>query len=241
MASPVRRELAPGELPPEISQQLGDEERRVARICLTTLGVLGIGSLLGAAWSLYLVNHFPLLLIALSPIGRHLVLVAPTVDPIAFVAVAVGRRLLFYTACFHLGRSLGPWGLVWLESRAERMGRFVRWLERLFQKAPRTAVFFLTGPGMATIAGIAGMAGRTWAPLVVGGLVLRMIGILLFADWLREPIVALLEVIDAYWVPGTAVMLAAIGIYQWRRARRRRAPPPFTAGTAEPGAWRSPH
>ena len=33
------------------------------------------------------VNEAPLLLIALSPLGRHLVLVAPTVDPIAFLAV----------------------------------------------------------------------------------------------------------------------------------------------------------
>ena len=239
----LSRGLGSEELPPEISAQIGDEERRIARLCLSVLAVLGTGSLIGAAWSLYLVNHYPLILIALSPIGRHLILVAPTVNPLAFILVAVGRRLLFYTACFHLGRSLGPWGLVWLESRAERMGRFIRWLERLFQKAPKTAIFFLVGPGMSSIAGISGMAPRTWGALVSAGLVFRMVLTLWLAEWLREPIEALLLLIDEYWVPGTVVLMLGVGIYQWRRIRRRRAAPPFPAegDAAEGDTSQSPH
>ena len=69
------------------------EERRIVALCLSILGVLSSGAMLGVAFSLYLVNHYPLLLIALSPLGRHLVLVAPTVHPAAFVVVAVGRHI----------------------------------------------------------------------------------------------------------------------------------------------------
>jgi membrane protein DedA with SNARE-associated domain len=202
---------------PPIGAGLSPDARTTVRRCLTVLGVLGSGSLLGVAFSLYLVNHFPLLLVALSPLGRHLVLVAPTVDPLAFIAVAATRRLLFYLACFHLGRALGPAGSVWLERRAARTARFVRWLERLFQRASWAMVVFLPGPTLSTIAGSSGMAPRAFVPLVILGLVLRMIVLIGFAEWLRAPIEALLALIDEYWVPGTLILIAAIALYQWRR------------------------
>ncbi len=50
-------------------------------------------SMIGTMSVLYLANHFPLLLHALSPLGRHLILVVPTVHPAAVVAVATLRRL----------------------------------------------------------------------------------------------------------------------------------------------------
>ena len=96
------------------------EAQRVARLAGGALAVLAIGSFVGSSSALYLVNHHPLLLIALSPIGRHLLLVAPTVDPVVFVAVAVGRRTLFYLASFYLGRAFGPPGVLWIEARARR-------------------------------------------------------------------------------------------------------------------------
>jgi membrane protein DedA with SNARE-associated domain len=199
---------------------LDPDARAAIRRCLTLLGVLGSGSMLGVAFSLYLVNHYPLLLVALSPLGRHLVLVAPTVDPLAFIAVATTRRLLFYLGCFFLGRALGPSGIVWLERRAARMARFVRWLERLFRRVGYPALVFLPGPTMSTIAGSSGMKPRTFAALATLGLVLRMIVVIGFAEWLRTPIEALLALIDAYWMQGTVVLVAGIALYQWRRGSR---------------------
>ena len=82
------------EIPPGILAHLGPDERRTVRRCLSVLALLSSASLAGVASWLYLVNHAPLLLIALSPIGRHLILVAPIVDPVSFVFVGVGRRPL---------------------------------------------------------------------------------------------------------------------------------------------------
>ncbi len=107
---------APEAEPSEVPSTLTTEERKTTRLCLTVLGVLGTGSMVGVAFSLYLVNHHPLLLVALSPLGRHLLLVAPIVDPLAFVTVTVGRRMLFYLTSFHLGRALGPLGIPWIEA-----------------------------------------------------------------------------------------------------------------------------
>ncbi len=202
---------------------LDPERRRTVRLCVSTLATLSTFSLAGVAFSLYLVNHHPLLLVAMSPIGRHLLLAAPTVDPFAFVAVVVARRMLFYLASFHLGRALGPAGITWIESRAVRFGRFVRWLERLFRRASHAIVFFASGPTLSALAGASGMRPRTFAALAAPGLALRAVVVLGIAASVREYIEAVLLWIDAHWVPGTIAMLAIVALYRWRR----RTPSPW--------------
>jgi membrane protein DedA with SNARE-associated domain len=202
---------------------LDPERRRLARRSLSILGVLSIGSMTGSASSLYLVNHYPLLLIALSPLGRHLVLVAPIAHPLAFVLVGVLRRGAFYLACFQLGHALGPAGVHWLEERAARFARFVRWVESLFQKAPRLVVLVGAGPTVSMLAGMAGMSTATFVPLAAASLVFRMLLILAFGEIMRSPIEWILAWIDEYWVPGTAVLVLATLVYQWWRVRRSRA------------------
>lgn len=205
---------------------LGPEQSRSARRVLLLLGALAGCAMVGSASSLYLVNHHPLLLIALSPIGRHLVLVAPTVDPVGFLAVAVGRRMLFYLGSYQLGRALGPFGIAWLAVRAERMARFVRWVERLFARAPRTAVLTMAGSTVSALAGIHGMPRRVFAPVAAAGLTLRMLFVLAFAEWLREPIELLLAFIDEHWIPGTVLIVAGIALHQYSRWRRPPRPRP---------------
>jgi membrane protein DedA with SNARE-associated domain len=73
---------------------------------------------------------------------------------------------------------------------------------------------------MSAIAGMSGMRGPTFGLLVGAGLVLRMLFIVLVAEWFREPIEELLAWIERIWLPGTAVMLAGVLIYKsWRRRR----------------------
>jgi membrane protein DedA with SNARE-associated domain len=196
---------------------LDAQRRRVVRVCASALAGLSAASMVGVASSLYLVNHAPLLLVALSPIGRHLWLVAPTVDPVAFVLVVVARRMLFYLASFHLGRALGPAGIVWLEQRAAGFGRFVRWLERIFSRAANAVVFFFSGPTVSALAGASGMPPRRFAALAAPGLVLRTVVVVGVAAQVREEIESVLAWIDDHWIPGTVVMVALVAIYGWRR------------------------
>lgn len=199
---------------------LGPEDRRVVGRCLAAMGVMSSGSLIGVAFSLYLVNHAPLLLVALSPLGRHVWLVAPIVDPVAFVVVVAVRRMLFYAASFQLGRRLGPQGIPWIEARAAWLGRFVRFMERLFARAPHAVVFFMAGPTVSALAGISRMPGRVFAALAFTGLVGRLLAILFLADTLRAYIELALAWIDRYWIPGTVVMVALVALYQWKGRRR---------------------
>ena len=104
--------------------------------------------------------------------------------------------LAFYVPCFILGRTLGSRALAWLETRFRGAARFVQWLDRIFQRAQYPAVFFLPGPIMSTIAGNAKMPVATWLPLIACGVVLRMVVVVWFGEWLREPIERLLELFD---------------------------------------------
>jgi membrane protein DedA with SNARE-associated domain len=208
---------------PDRAWLLDPGRRRTVRVCLSTLTTLSAFSLTGATFWLWLVNHQPLLLVAMSPIGRHLLLVAPTVDPYAFVAVVVVRRMLFYLASFHLGRALGPAGISWIEARAARFGRFVRWLERVFQRASYPIVFFFCGPTLSAVAGVSGMAARTFAALAACGLVVRATLVLAVAASVRGYIEIALAWIDDHWIPGTIVMAALVALY----LARRRTPSPW--------------
>ena len=216
--APTHPQPASGDLPPKFAASLGPERQRVARRCLVILALLATASLVGVASSLYLVSHYPLLLIALSPIERHLILVAPLLNPVAFVAVAVTRRVAFCVPCFFLGRAVGRYALQWLEARAPRSARWIHWIERLFERASYPVVFLLPGAPASILAGDAGMRSVAFLPLLTAGLVLRMAIILWIGDWLRGPIEAVLAWFRAYWLPGTVLIVAAIALRRRRPA-----------------------
>ncbi len=207
-------EVPPIEVPPGAG--LSTEQRKLARRCLSLLGLLSTGTMVGVASSLYLVGHYPLLLIALSPIWRHLIVVAPMVHPLAFVGVAVGRRMVFGIACFYLGRALGPTALDWLEARAPRAARFYRWLDRVFRRASRLVVFLMPGPGVSALAGSSGMPASVFVPLIALGLTLRMLIVVALGEYFRAPIEALLGLINEYWIPGTVLLVLALALFRWR-------------------------
>jgi membrane protein DedA with SNARE-associated domain len=220
---PQQRQSGALGLAPEYAATLSAEDRRIVRICAVMLGVMGAGSLFGVAFSLYLVNEQPLLLVALSPLGRHFILAAPNVDPLALLAVGTLRRLLFYTTCFYLGRSLGPVGLIWLEARAKRFARWVRWLEGLFQRAGHVVVLLFCGPTVSTLAGIARMHLAAFLVLATISLLFRIIIVIALAEWLQEPLEQMLVVIDEYRLPGTVLLIVLIAGFQLvRRSRARR-------------------
>jgi len=203
---------------------LSGDAQRVARLAGGALAVLGTGSLLGVSFSLWLVNHAPLALVLLSPIGRHLVLAAPLLDPVVFVVAVTARRMLFYLASFYLGQALGPPGVLWIEARARRFGRFVRWLEGIFGRWGRAVILLAVGPTTSALAGISGMSVRTFTLLAVPSLVVRLVAIVLLADWLEAEIRIALDWIEAHWVEGTLVMI--LGVAGWQLYNLRRAPRP---------------
>ena len=192
--------------------------------------------MVGFSFSLYLINHYPLLLVALSPIGRHVMLAVPKVDPLALLAVTVLRRMIFYFACYQVGRALGPSGIGWLEARAKRFGRFVRWLEALFERFSYGVVLVFAGPTVSALAGIAHMRIALFLALAGIGLTVRVLVMIEFAEWFREPIEWLLVLADEYWKPGTAVLVTGVLLYNWWRLRAARGARAAATADAQPSS-----
>jgi membrane protein DedA with SNARE-associated domain len=215
---------APDGSQPELDTSISPEQWKIARRCLSVLGVLGVGSMIGSWWLFpYLVTHYPLLLIALSPLGRHLVLVAPQVDVLLLVVVTLLRRVAFYVPSFYLGRSLGDAGFKWIEARAGSFAGYVRWVERMFARFRYPVIVVAAGGMVSMLAGISGMRLPLFLALALPGLIVRILVVILFADYYREPIEWILALISEYWLPATIAMVFGATLYQWIKQQRARA------------------
>ncbi len=200
---------------------LSARDRRIVRVCLMMLAALTVGTWIGVASSPYLVNNHPLVLIGISPLSRHMILVAPLVGAPMVLLVGGLRSLAFTAVSYFLGKSLGEPGLVWIEQRAEKAGRFVRWLERFFQRWSYLAVFVFPLGVMACVAGVARMRPYGFFAAATAGITFRLSLYVLLADSIRGPIMRLLEFIRVYQVPATVVLVVGIGTYQvYKRTRR---------------------
>ncbi len=198
------------------------EQLRRMRIWFGVLAVLGVAGWIGTFGVARLANDLPLLLIVLSPVNRHLLLVAPTVSPAAFLSVAIARGLVSCTVGFQLGRAVGKSGLRWLDARSPGFGRFVRWVERLFERSAPVAILLLPGLLVSVLAGISGMRFGVLLALACAGLTLRLLAILGFAFWFREPILWLLQFFDRNWLPITLAIVAIVALNRWRRSAASR-------------------
>lgn len=194
------------------------EQLRRMRIWFGVLAVLGVAGWAGTFGVARLANDLPLLLIVLSPVNRHLLLVAPTVSPAAFLSVAIARGLVSCVVGFQLGGAVGRSGLHWLDARSPGVGRFVRWVERLFERSAPAAILLLPGLLVSVLAGISGMRFGVLLALACAGLVVRMLAILGFALWFREPILWLLQFFDRNWLPITLAIVAIVVLNRWRRS-----------------------
>lgn len=204
---------------------LSSEDRRIVRLCLMVLGGLTLCMWTGIAMAPYLVNNNPLLLIALAPVSRHIVLVVPVVGALAMIAIAGVRHMLFTTFAFFLGRAIGEPGIVWLESRAAKTGRFVRWLQAFFNRWGYFAVFVFPLGAMAAIAGMARMNPRGFFAVAIVGVVTRLFLLSLVASSLREPILWFLEVVRRWQGPATLVCVSLVAGWQFWKWRKRQNQP----------------
>jgi membrane protein DedA with SNARE-associated domain len=130
--------------------------------------ILGAGSL-GLAFSPWLVVNAPLLLIALSPLPRHLLFVAPKLELLPFVVVAVLRSEAWSALWYFTGITYGERGIRWFEGRNVRMGGLVRAGERLFRRASLPLLLVSPNPLFCLLAGAWGVRPALFFPLTVLG------------------------------------------------------------------------
>lgn len=197
-------------------------ERHYVPHLVAALGVLFTADALGTAFAPMLAVRAPLLLIALSPLGRHLVLVAGDTSMPAFVAIASARRLLAFAVIYFLARAYGENAFAWVERRYARMGRLARAFERAFRRAAPLVIVLL--PGMsAPMAGATGMPPRAYFSLAGIAAVGWVVVAYLVGDALSAWTAPVLAFVRAHIASTTAVCVVAVLLYEWRRRARRRA------------------
>jgi len=188
----------------------------------------------GAALAPWLATHHPLLLVAVDPSDKA-ILLALKVGMAALFPVALARRIVAQCLYFLIGRKLGPEAKAWLAGKG--LGGVVGRFERLVGRWAYPAVGLVPREVVCLLAGDLGMG---WAPFIVLAAARDSVVILLlrllshvFAAQIND----VLNTLSAYTLPAT---LAAVGlvaaqvVWQRRRTVRRRravpAPAPSPAG-----------
>lgn len=196
---------------------------RLRHAVFALIALVALSNAIGTALSPYLVVEHPLLLVAISPEGRHVVLATPSVAPVLLVAVGTLRRLLGIVAGFGLGFLYGEAAVRWAEQRAPRFSRFILFLERMFERFGLYLLFVVPLPSIGVLAG----AARTRLPWVVlagaAGQVVWMTLTVQFGEavsgWTR-PVLAFLS---RHVVEATIVAVVLVGLQQLVAYQKRKA------------------
>jgi membrane protein DedA with SNARE-associated domain len=211
-------------------------DRRVLVWCGVPLAVLTVAGFLGTAFMPYLLARRPLVLVVLSPLFRHLVVVAPRVDPVAFFAVAVPRHFLPDPFVYMLGREYGHLAAAWADENSPVTGKIVRAFERLFAKVGPFALLVSPDIIVSTLAG----AARVPVPVFVVFNIVGTFGTVFVARWFGgvfdKPIAAMVAFFEAHLVLVTCVSVVLVVFFNWYS--RREVPETPGKGT-DPGDLRS--
>ncbi|MEO6121986.1 MAG: VTT domain-containing protein [Acidimicrobiales bacterium] len=135
-----------------VPDQPPPSRRTLAFIVVPIVALIVVGNV-GNAIHPTLVNDHPLVLIAMEPRNRFLLLVAGQVDYWTFLLVATVRRLASDPLFYLLGYRYGDAGVRWMERRMGDDVGMVRAMERGFKKAGPVLVFFFPGLFACVLAG----------------------------------------------------------------------------------------
>ncbi|MCA9530605.1 MAG: hypothetical protein KC543_10750 [Myxococcales bacterium] len=194
--------------------------RKYLPVVLAGAAGLSVASAIGMALAPTLLVHSPLGLIALSPLGRHLVLVATVTSVVPFVAVAVVRRALGALTSYGMGFIYGERMLHWMKEKAPRYSGLVDKLERGFQRAGPALLFVFPGVTFSALAGIEGMRLRYFVPTLTAGLTVWMTAFYYVGDAFRDRLAPVMTWLSANMIAATVISLAVVLVYEIHRRTR---------------------
>jgi membrane protein DedA with SNARE-associated domain len=186
----------------------------VPMIALTAAGWVG------DALAPTLLVSAPLLLIALNPRSRTMLLASPSIELVPFMLVAVVRQLIADPLFFAFGRRYGDVAIEWAHRKAGSASRTLQLLERLFSKASYPAIAIVPNNLICLLAGATAMRWRTFLALNIGGTIVKIALIRAAADQFEGTINSITGWIgdNRLWL--TALTIAAVVILVVRNERR---------------------
>lgn len=198
----------------------GVDRKRLALLLVPVI-VIAVVSSVGDALSPTLLVEAPLLLVALVPRNRYLVLAAPLLEFWPFFLVGMVRLALTDPLFYLFGREYGDVAIEWTERRAGAPGS-VRRLEHWFRRAAYPVVAVAPNNIVCVLAGATGMSVLGFLLANLGGTALRMVLIWFVGDVFAEPLLDVIDVVGRYrWIfTAVTVVLVAGSVVRARRSRR---------------------
>lgn len=198
----------------------GVDRRRLA-LLVVPVAVIAVASSVGDAISPTLLVEEPLLLEALVPRNRYLVLVAPQLDFWPFFLVGLVRLALTDPLFYLFGRWYGDAAITWTERRLGAPGS-VRRLERWFRRAAYPIVAIAPNNIVCVLAGAAGMSVVGFLVANLAGTAVRMILIWWIGDVFSEPLLDVIDFVGRYrWIlTAISVVVVVASVVRARRKHR---------------------
>jgi membrane protein DedA with SNARE-associated domain len=175
--------------------------RRLVTLITIPLIAMTIVSYVGDAIMVELVDRHPLLLMAMNPRNRNLILVVNDIDALSYYLVGTLRLLATDPLWFLIGYWYGDSALRWAERRTRTFGDTLRWFERGFSKAAYPLVLIAPNNWICLFAGAAGMPVGTFFALNIVGTIGRLFLIRLLGEAFDSPIQWVLDFIADYRRP----------------------------------------
>lgn len=199
--------------------------RRTLVLLVAPIIVLVIAANVGNALWPSLIKSHPLLLIALDPRNRWLILVAKEVDAFSFFTVGFVRRILSDPLFYALGFLYGDRAVRWVERRFAPDTGLVEWMEKRFSKLAPFLVFFFPGNLVCVLAGASKMKPLVFAIVNAAGTVTMLVLIWLFADAVERPVDAFTGFIGRNSKIFTGLTVVFTLYWLWDQRRRGKGEP----------------
>ena len=183
--------------------------------------LVSIGTIANAIHPTLVKNH-PLLLIALEPRNRWIILVAEKVSFWPLLIFGTLRRLASDPLFFLLGHLYGDGAVRWAERKFDFGTGTIEKIEKIFQKAGPVLVFLAPGALVCVLAGATGMSPVLFFVLNVVGTITIVTVLFHFASVVEGPV----DAINGFygdnfkWLTVVTVLLTALYIgNQWRQGK----------------------
>lgn len=182
------------------------------------IAVVVIGTL-GNMFHPSLLKNHPLLLVAMEPRNRYLLLVADKVSFVPFLLVATVRRLISDPLFYLLGYLYGDAGVRWIERKMGDSSGLVRGMERGFAKAAPLMVFLFPGAIVCVLAGATGMSPLLFLALNVAGTITMVSLLYRFAEFFDGPLGA----VNGFYADNnkTLTIISVVATLLWLVMQRR--------------------
>lgn len=184
--------------------------RPVVWLCIAISVVSMVAGWLGDLLLAGIVDRNPLLLIALNPRNRNLILATNELDAVSYYVVGFLRLVFSDPVNFLLGFWFGDRAIAWTERRSRTYGPLVRDGEAWFRKLSYPLIFAAPNNIVCALAGATGVSAGAFAVLNISGTLARLVAIRLVGESLESPISWVVDFITQYRIP--ILIISALGV-----------------------------